>query len=34
MKYVIVRTYAMGVFAGFLSKKSTETVKILKLITD
>lgn len=30
MKYVIVRTYAMGVFAGYLSDESTETVKILK----
>lgn len=29
-RYVIVRTYAMGVFAGFLDKKaSTETVKVL-----
>lgn len=28
-RYVIVRTYAMGVFAGTLDKKSTETVKIL-----
>lgn len=30
MKYVIVRTYAMGVFAGELSQESTETVKVLK----
>lgn len=29
-KYVIVRTYAMGVFAGVLDSASTETVKILK----
>lgn len=28
-KYVIVRTYAMGVFAGFLDAESTETKKIL-----
>lgn len=28
-KYVIVRTYAMGVFSGYLDPKSTETVKIL-----
>jgi len=28
-KYVIVRTYAMGVFAGDLSDESTETKKIL-----
>ena len=28
-KYVIVRTYAMGVFAGTLEDQSTETVKIL-----
>ena len=28
-KYVIVRTYAMGVFAGTLDPKSTETLKIL-----
>ena len=28
--YVIVRTYAMGVFAGYLNvEKSTETVKVL-----
>ena len=27
--YVIVRTHVMGVFAGKLSKESTETVKIL-----
>lgn len=27
--YVIVRTYAMGVFAGYLNETSTETVKIL-----
>lgn len=27
--YVIVRTYAMGVFAGYLHEKSTETCKIL-----
>lgn len=27
--YVIVRTYAMGVFAGTLDPKSTETKKIL-----
>jgi hypothetical protein len=27
--YVIVRTYSMGVFAGYLNKKSTETCKIL-----
>lgn len=27
--YVIVRTYAMGVFAGYLEKNSTETKKIL-----
>lgn len=30
MRYVIVRTYSMGVFAGYLSKQSTETRKILK----
>ena len=30
MKYVIVRTYAMGVFFGNLLTESTETVKILK----
>ena len=29
-KYVIVRTYAMGVFAGTLLPESTETIKILK----
>ena len=29
-RYVIVRTYAMGVFAGTLDKSSTETVKILR----
>jgi hypothetical protein len=29
-EYVIVRTVAMGVFAGYLSSESTETVKILK----
>lgn len=29
MKYVIVRTYSMGVFAGTLDEKSTETKKIL-----
>ena len=28
-KYVIVRTYAMGVFAGTLEPESTETKKIL-----
>lgn len=28
-RYVIVRTYAMGVFAGTLDDASTETVKIL-----
>ena len=28
-RYVIVRTYAMGVFAGELHPDSTETVKIL-----
>ncbi len=28
-KYVIVRTYAMGVFAGTLHPDSTETVKVL-----
>jgi hypothetical protein len=28
-RYVIVRTYAMGVFAGTLADESTETVKIL-----
>jgi len=27
--YVIVRTYAMGVFAGYLNEESTETCKIL-----
>ncbi len=29
-KYVLVRTYTMGVFAGILDSASTETVKILK----
>lgn len=29
-RYVIVRTYAMGVFAGLLQPESTETLKILK----
>lgn len=29
-KYVIVRTYAMGVFAGELQPESTETMKVLK----
>lgn len=30
-RYVIVRTYAMGVFAGFLDEdETTETVKVLK----
>lgn len=29
-RYVIVRTYAMGVFAGILLPESTETVKVLK----
>jgi hypothetical protein len=28
-KYVIVRTYAMGVFAGELQPESTETLKVL-----
>lgn len=28
-KFVIVRTYAMGVFAGFLEPESTETLKVL-----
>ena len=28
-KYVIVRTYAMGVFAGTLLPESTETLKVL-----
>jgi hypothetical protein len=28
-KYVIVRTYGMGVFAGELDDASTETIKIL-----
>lgn len=28
-KYVIVRTYAMGVFAGELNEESTETKKVL-----
>jgi len=27
--YVIIRTYSMGVFAGYLNEKSTETCKIL-----
>ena len=30
LPYVMVRTYAMGVFAGELDSKSTETVKILR----
>lgn len=30
LPYVMVRTYAMGVFAGELSPESTETKKILK----
>jgi hypothetical protein len=30
MKYVIVRTYSMGVFAGELDPESTETLKILR----
>lgn len=30
MKYVLVRTYAMGVFAGELDPESTETVKVLR----
>lgn len=29
-RYVIVRTYAMGVFAGELLPESTETLKVLK----
>jgi len=29
-RYVIVRTYAMGVFAGTLDDASTETMKILR----
>lgn len=29
-KYVMVRTYSMGVFAGTLDSASTETVKILR----
>lgn len=29
-RYVIVRTYSMGVFAGTLLPESTETLKILK----
>lgn len=29
MKYVIVRSYSMGVFAGELSDESTETKKVL-----
>lgn len=29
-RYVIVRTYSMGVFAGTLLKESTETTKVLK----
>lgn len=29
-RYVICRTYAMGVFAGVLDEASTETVKILR----
>lgn len=29
-EYVIVRTYAMGVFAGYLQDESTETEKVLK----
>lgn len=28
-RYVIVRTYAMGVFAGTLEPESTETLKVL-----
>ena len=28
-KYVIVRTFAMGVFAGELNEESTETKKVL-----
>ena len=30
MKYVLVRTFAMGVFAGELDPESTETVKVLR----
>ena len=31
MKYVMIRTYAMGVFAGYLDEtESTETKKVLK----
>lgn len=30
LKYVICRTYAMGVFAGELDPESTETIKILR----
>jgi hypothetical protein len=30
MKYVMVRTYGMGVFAGELQDESTETLKVLK----
>lgn len=29
-RFVIIRTYAMGVFAGILDEQSTETVKILR----
>lgn len=29
-RYVIVRTYAMGVFAGTLDPESTETLKVLR----
>jgi hypothetical protein len=29
-RYVIVRTYAMGVFAGVLDAASTETCKVLR----
>ncbi len=29
-RYVIVRTYSMGVFAGTLLPESTETLKVLK----
>lgn len=29
-RYVIVRTYAMGVFAGTLTQESTETLKVLR----
>lgn len=29
-RYVIVRTYSMGVFAGTMLTESTETVKVLK----